>query len=599
MQQKTIWISLAIITGFIAFSWAASFIYYFLASYIGNPPPWAVWQAAFNPISEKTGSQLVLAFGLPFVGLFLAIGSLFYIFKNNRFDYADAKWADLRELRKAKLLGNTGVLLGKLKGKYIFSGNDTHTIVSAKTRSGKGVGVIIPNLLLWNGSVVCLDIKHENFELTAGYRSKYSSGRVFKWDPLADEMRTHGFNPLDQISNDPLKRIVDIRRIAGILLPVEGKDKFWITEARSLFIGLALYVIDQPDDIMPSTIGSIYRLLSAEAELGDICRYVCKSQPNLNQAIIATMNRFANKAAKERSGVKSQLDSALELWQFPHIDAATSKSSFKIKELREKKMSVYICVTAGELDTVSSILKLFFEFFSTQMTMKLPDKETEPHEVLLVLDEMHMLGKMDRVKESFTISSGFGCRVLAAIQDVSSLEEIYGRPGRNTIISNCENQIYFRSKLLESARELSATLGNRVVEMVSYSQQDSFGYKPRTKNISHQEKPLKSASQIMQLDDEKGILISSNKNPVYFDKVRFHDDEAFKDRILPTPLIDPLPYKTIDIPKFDTKKLKELSAAKETDPNQTSIFDRDAFQENDKEFETQINSLDLKPHSAD
>lgn len=599
MQQKAIWISLGVIASLIIFSWAASFIYYFLAGYTGSSTPWAAWQALFNPASDKTGGQLVIAFGLPFIGMFVAGGSLYELLKNNRFDYADAKWADLPELRKEGLLSKEGVLVGQLKGQYIFSPNDSHTIVSARTRTGKGVGVIIPNLLLWNGSVVCLDIKHENFELTAGYRAAYSSGRVFKWDPLADDMKSHGFNPLDQISSDPMDRIMDIRRIAGILLPIGGKDVFWITEARSLFVGLALYVLDQPDEIMPSTIGSIYRLLSAEAELGDICRLVVKNHPELNQAIVATMNRFANKAAKERSGVKSQLDSALEAWKYPKVDASTTKSSFQLSDLRKQKMSIYICVKAGQIDTVSSIIRLFFEFLLTGLSMNMPDPETEPHKVLVVLDEMHMLGKMDTIKSTFTLSAGYGCRVIAAIQDFSVLDEVYGKDSRKTIFSNCENQIFFRPRVLDTAREISSVLGNRIVETVSYSQKRSFNYEPKTKNTSLQEKPLMPPAKILKLDNNKGILISSNDNPVLFDKIRYYNDKNFKNRIMPPPTISPLPYKPVHIPKFDTKGLQET--ADRPDPNQTSVFDRNNTHETDEEFELRVNSLvsdSKKPKAA-
>lgn len=598
MNYKAIWISLGILAGFITFSWVASLIYYFLAGYTGTPTPWAAWEALINPINNKTGGQLVIAFGLPFVGFFVAGGGIYELLNNNRHDYADARWANLHELRKEGLLGNKGVLIGNLNGQYIFSPNDSHTIVSARTRTGKGIGVIIPNLLLWNGSVVCLDIKHENFELTAGYRAAYSSGRVFKWDPLADDMKSHGFNPLDQISDDPMDRIMDIRRIAGILLPIEGKDVFWITEARSLFVGLALYVLDQPDEIMPSTIGSIYRLLSAEAELGDICRLVAKNHPELNQAIVATMNRFANKAAKERSGVKSQLDSALEAWKYPKVDASTSKSSFQISNLRKEKMSVYICVKPGQIDTVSSIIRLFFEFMLTGLSMNIPDPEKEPHKVLVVLDEMHMLGKMQTILSTFTLLAGYGCRIMAAIQDFSVLDEVYGKDSRKTIFSNCENQIFFRPRVLDTAREISAMLGNRMVETVSYSKKTSFNYEPKTKNTSLQEKPLMPPAKILKLNKNKGILISSNDNPVLFDKIRYYADKALKNRIMPPPTIQPLPYKAMHIPKFDTKELQET--AKKPDPNQTNIFERDDLQETDEQFEIRVNSCtsDVKKPKA-
>ncbi|MBI1302061.1 MAG: type IV secretion system DNA-binding domain-containing protein [Alphaproteobacteria bacterium] len=570
MQNKTVIIGLGVLTSFIIYSCIATLIYNLMNGYTGFPSPLTIWATLFYPMSESTSSQLWVAFGAPIVALMFAGGGLYDFLNNNKFEFADAKWADLPELKKAGLLSNEGVLLGTLKGQYIFSPGDSHTIVSARTRTGKGVGVVIPNLLLWNGSVVCLDIKHENFELTAGYRAAHSGGRVFKWDPLADGMKSHGFNPLDQISEDPMDRIMDIRRIAGILLPVKGRDEFWITEARSLFVGLALYVINQPEETMPSTIGSIYRLLSAEAELGDICRFVVKNHPELNQAIVGTMNRFANKAAKERSGVKSQLDAALETWKYPKIDAATTKSDFQLSELRKQKTSIYICVKAGQIEALTNILRLFFEMLITELSMDLPDPKIEPHKVLIVLDEMHMLGKMEIVKNTFTLSAGYGSRVLAAIQDFSVLDEVYGRDARRTIFSNCDNQIFFRPKVFETAREISSLLGNRMVETTSYSQKQSLNYEPKNKNTSFQEKPLMAPAKVLRMNNNKGILISSNKHPVLFDKIRYFKDQNFKNRILPPPVIEPLPYKTFDIPKFEIANDPPPS---KPDPNQYNMLD--------------------------
>ena len=594
MDQRTTLIIGGAIAGFIAYSFIVAFIFQFMAGLPQIPMPWYPWvllyQAAFMDMPlGKAGSQLFVAFGVPIFALFVCGGRLYELLKNNENDFADSSWATKHELRKAGLMNNQGIFLGKIGNQYISSDNDSHTIVAARTRTGKGVGLIIPNLLLWNGSVVCLDIKHENFNLTGQYRSEHSSGRVYKWDPLADDMRSHGFNPLDQISKDPMNRITDIRMIAGILMPIEGRDIFWITEARSLFVGLALYVLDQPDEIMPSTIGSIYRLLSAEAELGDICRLVVKKHPELNQAIVATMNRFANKAAKERSGVKSQLDSALEPWKDAKIDAATSKSSFQLKELRKNKMSIYICVKPGQINQLSGIIRIFFEFLINNITMDIPNKEQEPHDVLVVLDEMHMLGKMETIENAFTLSAGYGCRVLAAIQDFSVLDRVYGKEGRKAIFSNCENQIFFRPRVLDTAKEISSMLGTRLVETTSYSQKSSFNYEPQTKTTTQQEKPLMSAAKIMKLNSNKGILISSNDNPVLFDKIKYYKDKNFKNRIKNPPIIEPLPHKIYDIPKFDTEELNEIKP--EIDPNQTSIFETSNNPETDTEFEIRINTL--------
>jgi len=574
LNHKQLWISLAILAGLILFSYLSSFVFAFLSGFDNPPMPWDIWlyayEASQGTLDSTSQSRLSLAFGLPFLGSLFAAGSLHELLKGQSFDFADSKWATAMELKKEGLFANQGVILGKLGNKFIVSNEDSHTIVSARTRTGKGVGIIIPNLLSWRGSAVCLDIKHENFNTTSGFRQNVYGQKVFKWDPYADNLETHGFNPLDQISQDHMDRIRDIRRIAGILLPVEGKDIFWINEARSLFVGLTLYVMDQPDEITPSTIGSVYRLLSAEAELGDICRTVIKEHPELDPAIIECMNRFANKAAKERSGVKSQVDSALTTWQQPKVDAATTKSSFDLRELRKKQISIYVCVKPSDINELSTLLRLFFDFLITGLTMNIPDKETEPHEVLIVLDEMHMLGKMQSLQHTFTLTAGYGCRLIAAVQDYSVLDNVYGKEGRKIIFSNCKNQIYFRPSILDSAREISAMMGNRMVETISYSQKKSLQYEPQTKNVSYAEKPLMPPAKVMKLDNNKGLLIGACDNPVLFTKIQYFKEKGFQERLLPPVSVEALCYRSYKTPKFD---IKPKDTPPQSDPNQRSIFE--------------------------
>ena len=435
----------------------------------------------------------------------------------------------------------------------------------APTRTGKGVGIVIPNLLTWRGSVVCLDIKHENFELTAGIRAKYGH-EVFMWAP-GDKKRSHGFNPFDQIDTDPINRIQDVRRIAGIMLPASPHGLFWITEARSLFIGLALYVIDRSD--LPSTFGSIYRLLSCEEELGDVCQHITKNYPGLPQEILSILNRFANKAVKERSGVKSTLDAAMEAWNDPIIDAATTKSSFQLDDLRKKQMSIYIGVKPDQLEGMGGVLRIFFEFLMNKMTAEKPNPEEEPYEVLIVLDEIHTLGKMDIMKSAFTLSAGYNCRVMAVVQQYSWLDEVYNKNIREGIVGNCANKVFYEAGNMSQAKEIREMLGKRLIEMVSHSQKNSFKHEPRTETTSLQEKPLMSADNIFHLEN-KEILFCKARHPVLCDKIVFHEDPAFEDRIMPPPPVPDLDFVTHELPKFD---IKNETSKEKRNLDQGSLFE--------------------------
>jgi len=571
------------------FLYLCSAVYFVMAGFdFQFLKPWSIFEVIYYSSDPLMTSRLWVAFGLPGMAMGFALFKSYDFFSGvNDNQYADARWAKRHDLMKAGLIKNNGLFLGKYKKDFIRCDKDTHIMVVAPTRAGKGVGVVIPNLLTWQGSVVCLDIKHENYELTAGMRNK-GERKVFMWAPGTKNGRSCGFNPLDQIDTDPINRIKDVRRIAGIMLPCAGRDIFWITEARSLFIGLALYVLDH--SVMPSTFGSIYRLLSCENELGDICQHITKNYPDLPQEMLGILNRFANKAVKERSGVKSTLDAAMQPWSEPNVDAATTKSSFQIDDLRKKQMSIYIGVKPDEIETMSGVLRIFFEFLINKMTAERPKPKTEPHKVLILLDEIHMLGKMEIMKNAFTLSAGYNCRVMAVVQQYSWLDEVYSKNIREGIVGNCANKVFFKPENMSQAKEISEMLGKRLVEMVSYSQKCSFKHEPRTKTVSLQEKQLMSADNILHLED-KEILFCKARHPVLCDKIIFHEDPAFKDRILPPPEVSELKFTTHALPTFDIGKKQQKSKQENNDLNQGSLF---------KEAPKDLgDSLDDKPDDDD
>ncbi len=300
--------------------------------------------------------------------------------------YGDARWATGLEIGRARLQKKRGLLLGKKGSKYLINDEPLHTLVAAPTRSGKGVGIVIPNLLSWNGSVVVLDIKKENYQLTAGFRKE--SQDVFMWSPM--DARSACYNPFDFVSKKGADRITDIQKLAQILLPrPERGETVWVNEAQSLFLGLALLVLDIPET--PPTFGQIYRILMSDARLNKIAEEALDN-PELDRACHEALANFKNKAEKERSAVKSSLTSALALWANPNIDAATSKSDFDLHDFRHECTSVYVGVGQDQLLTLAPLLNMFFQQAVAELSKNMPG-ENEPHEVLFLIDEFPMLGR--------------------------------------------------------------------------------------------------------------------------------------------------------------------------------------------------------------
>ncbi len=333
---------------------------------LNSMEPWAV--VSFMSTYGFSGQAGTLLFR-SFLMAFATAGGLtaaFLLIKPPAW-YGDARWATAVEIGRARLQQKRGLLLGKKSGTYLINDEPLHTLVAAPTRSGKGVGIVLPNLLTWNGSVVVLDIKKENWQLTAGHRAKHQ--KVYLWSPMDD--RSACYNPLDHLPPRRAERITDIQKLAQILLPrPERGDTMWVNEAQSLFLGLVLLVLD--DRSQPSTLGQVYRILMGEGRLNKIAEESLDI-PNLDPAAHAALANYKNKAEKERSGVKSNLTAALALWANPNIDKATSRSDFNLRDLRRGRSSVYVGGGQDQLLTLAPLLNMFFQQAVSELTHSLPD----------------------------------------------------------------------------------------------------------------------------------------------------------------------------------------------------------------------------------
>ncbi|MES9906765.1 MAG: type IV secretory system conjugative DNA transfer family protein, partial [Sedimenticola sp.] len=288
--------------------------------------------------------------------------------------YGNARFAKYHEIAKAKLFSGNGILLGKRGDKFIGDDGTEHVLISAPSRSGKGVGIVIPNLLNWDHSVVVLDIKMENFKATSGFREKHGH-KVFLFNPADISGVTHCYNPLMVIPTDTHFRVNEIQKVANFLAPTPSQgDPMWSSEARKLFLATVLFLQDTGK---PITLGEVYRLINGN-KADDLEKIIGDHAKDLDPACISNFNNYLGMGGKQRSGVKSTLTSALDLFDNPLIDAATSKSDFSFSDLRKEKISIYVGVTPNNLARLKPLLNLFFQQCIDQNTQSLPDKSTEP-----------------------------------------------------------------------------------------------------------------------------------------------------------------------------------------------------------------------------
>ena len=543
-QTLTLCFGICFVVVAVAFLWAAVF-FVLMGWPLEQVRPWSipalVWQY------DMTGPRLVnlLASLAVALGAGAGLGVLAYVHRPRHY-YGDARWAHPGEIRKSRLLDPGGLLLGRRGGRYLRNNEPLHVLVAAPTRSGKGVGIVIPNLLSWPDSVIVLDIKHENYQITSGFRDS-AGQRTFLWSPADENGRSHRWNFLDAVRPDPAHRVSDLQQLAALLvpLPANSADSMWIHEARDLFLGIGLYVLETPE--VPHTVGEIYRTLKTDADLGDVCQYLVENRGGeLSPACVQALSNFAHKAEKERSGVKSTLTAELNLWSNPVIDAATAASDFDLRDLRREPMSIYVGVTLSQVNALARILNTFFQQVITVLTRELPGRE-EPHRVLLLVDEFASLGRMDVLANAIGFVAGYGLRLINIIQGLGQLDAIYGAAGREAITQNSALQVYYAANDDTTAKYISERLGNRTIKTASRTTATQGG--AATRNVSYSKRELMTPDEVRRLGTEKAIVCKEAARPVLGRKIQYYRDPAFAKRVLPG----------VEVPKLDVVDLPPRS----------------------------------------
>jgi type IV secretion system protein VirD4 len=472
------------------------------------------------------------------VGTIIAGLMLWWVAKQKPPLHGAARFAKEGEIRRAGFRAGDGIVLGKKGGKFLTFGGSEHCIVEAPTRSGKGVGIVIPNLLSWQESVVVLDVKRENWDATAGFRKKYGQA-VYLFNPTDPEGQTARYNPLGYIDRtDPDQVVIELQKIATMLfVPPERGEPFWTDSARTAFVGVGAYlaVADQP-----FTIGSIYRLMTTGDTRGFFRRVLDDRSLDLSQGCRNALADFTSGADNTFAGIVQTVTSKLSLWLNPRVDAATEESDFDLRELRSKRMSIYLGVSPDELDRIAPLYNLLFQQLIDLNVRDLPDVAT-PLKILVILDEFARIGRAQVIASAFSYVAGYGIRLLPVIQSRSQLRAVYGEHVANEIVANCGVEVAFTPKELRVANELSERIGYVGQESVTKSLTIHGVLANRSKSMSDQRRALLLPQELMQFPDSELLLLRGGIPPIHGDKIRYYSDGLFRARVEPAPEVPPIP----------------------------------------------------------
>lgn len=499
-------------------------------------------------------------------GVTLLAGLVYALWSRGAPLHGAARFANERELKRHGFRSTSGIVVGRKGGRFLTFGGSEHVLVEAPTRSGKGTGIVIPNLLTWQGSVVVLDVKRENYDASAGFRAKYGQN-VFLYNPTDREGRTARYNPLAYIDRgDPDDVIIELQKIATMLFVApERGEAFWANGARTGFTGVGAWLAETSGE--PLTMGAIYRHLTEGDARSFFKKELANPKLSLSTGCRTALTDFAGGSDNSFADIKKTITNVLGLWLNPLVDAATSASDFDLRDLRKCHISIYLGVSPDELDRIAPLYNLLFQQLIDLNVRELPG-DTMPIPVLVILDEFARLGRASVIANAFSYVAGYGIRLLPVIQSRSQLRGVYGEHVADEIVANCGVEVAFTPKELRVANELSERLGYVGQASVTKSLTINGWLANRSKSISEQRRALMLPQELMQFPPDKLILLRGGIPPIIGNKVVYFSNRFFKSRAFLPPEVPAAPKRIFStaLPALFRDMTDEEAAGHDTRP---------------------------------
>ena len=501
---------------------------------------WYFYEAYAPPIFARGG---IIAASGGFIAIAVAIGMSVWRAREARnvVTYGSARWAEKSEIRAARLLDPDGVVLGRYEKDYLRHDGPEHVLCFAPTRSGKGVGLVIPSLLTWPGSAIVHDIKGENWQLTSGFRAQH--GRVLLFDPT--NPNSSAYNPLLEVRRGQWE-VRDVQNIADILVDPEGsldKRNHWEKTSHSLLVGAILHVLYAEPD---KTLAGVAQFLSDPKRPVESTLLAMMRTPHLGEAgphpVVASAAReLRNKSDNEMSGVLSTAMSFLGLYRDPVVAEVTRRCDWRISDIvgGEQPTTLYLVVPPSDINRTKPLMRLLLNQVGRRLTEDLQENAGR-HRLLLMLDEFPALGRLDFFETALAFMAGYGLKSFLIAQSLNQIEKAYGP--NNSILDNCHVRVSFATNDERTAKRVSDALGT-ATEMKAMKNYAGHRLSPWLGHLmvsrSETARQLLTPGEIMQLPPSDEIVMVAGIPPVRAKKARYFEDERFRERLLSPPELTP------------------------------------------------------------
>ncbi len=528
--------------------------------------------------------------------------------KGNKKLHGSAKWATEKEIKQMGYFEGQGVYVGawqnknKKEVKYLRHNGAEHLLCFAPTRSGKGVGLILPTLLSWQESSIILDIKGENWALTSGYR-KSLGHKILRFDPTDTSGSACMFNPIEEIRLFSLFAVQDVQNMAIMIVDSDGKGlpDHWTKAAFAFFSGVILHccVMVQAKEKRSATLQDLSLMMSGynyeqgiksllqemvQMDHGEMLKALGKNlSPQVGQEIHAFIASSAmemqSKADTEASGVLSSALVNMALYKDPIITLNTAKSDFKISDLMnyEVPVSLYFVLSPASIDRVRPLIRLILDMIIRRICREMTFKDGTSirgykHRLLFMFDEFTSLGKLPIIEKAIAYIAGYGGKMYLIVQDITQLNGTYGK--ENALMANCHIRIAYAPNSIETAKILSEMTGKTTVVDRKLSISYSKTGRSTSESISETARALLTPDECMRLPsaikDSQGnvtkpgdmLIFTAGQSPIYGVQILYFKDCTFMERAkLPIPSVsEDFPNGVTDSIYFP--RLQTMSSAK-------------------------------------
>lgn len=443
----------------------------------------------------------------------------------NEYMHGSACWANKRDIQNAGLLSNDGVYVGawldnRDKLHYLRHNGPEHVLCYAPTRSGKGVGLVVPTLLSWRHSVVATDLKGELWALTAGWRKAHAGNKVLRFEP-AHPTHCIGFNPLEEIRLGTEHEVGDVQNLATLLVDPDGRglNDHWQKTSHALLVGCMLHLLYKSrDEGVLASLPTLDFMLADPARAIHLLWTEMTEYPHVdgrNHPVVGAAGRdMIDRPPEEAGSVLSTAKSYLSLYRDPVVAGNVTKSQFRIKDLmnHEDPVSLYIITQPNDKARLRPLVRVVVNMIVRLLADGMNFEKGRPkphykHRLLMMLDEFPSLGRLEIMQESLAFVAGYGIKCYVIVQDINQLQNMSSGYGKDeSISSNCHIQNAFPPNRVETAEHLSKLTGQTTVvkeQITTSGRRTSAVLGQVSRTLQEVQRPLLTVDECLRMPGPK------------------------------------------------------------------------------------------------